>query len=134
MASPSRKRKAITLETKYEIIESVQTEDAQTKDIASKFGIPPNTLGTILKIKDLIVASYENFTTSTSVKRNRSSSHVTRDNINIENALLGWFKEKRNQNIPFYFLFTVRIRYKVYIDIANYGYNEVFTCVPRNSL
>ena len=55
------------------------------------FGIPPNTFGTILKIKDLIVASYENFTTSTSHKRNRSSSHVTHDNV--ENALLGWFKE-----------------------------------------
>ena len=73
MAPPSRKRKAITLETKYEIIQSVQKGDAQKKDIASKFGIPPNTLGTILKIKDLIVASYENFTTSTSHKRNRLS-------------------------------------------------------------
>ena len=111
MASPSRKTKAITLETKYEIIQSVQKGDVQKKDIASKFGIPPNTLGTILKIKDLIVGSYENFTTSTSYKRNRASSHVTRDNV--ENALLGWLKEKRNQNIPFHFLCLVRICYKV---------------------
>ena len=43
MASPSRKRKAITLETKYEIIHSVQNWDSQKKDIANKFGIPPNT-------------------------------------------------------------------------------------------
>ena len=111
MASPSRKRKAITLETKYEIIQSVQKGGAQTKDIASKFGIPPSTLGTIFKMNNLIVASYENFTTSTYHKRNRSSSHVTRDNV--ENALLGSLKEKRNQNIKFYFLFVVRIRYKV---------------------
>ena len=92
MTSSSRKRKARTLETKYEIIQSVQKGDAQKKDISSKFGTPPNTLGTILKIKDLIVASYENFTTSTSHKPKCSSSHVSRDNV--ENALLGWFKEK----------------------------------------
>ena len=41
------------------------------------------------------MASYENSTTSSSRKCNRSSSHV-----NVENALLDWFKEKRNQNIP----------------------------------
>ena len=84
---------------------SVQKGDAQKKVIACtcKFGIPPNTLVTILKIKDLIVVSYENFTTSTSHQRKRSSSYVTRDNV--ENALLGWFKGKRNQNIPFLFYF-----------------------------
>ena len=65
MALPSRKRKAIiiTLETKYEIIQTVQKGDSQKKDITSRFGILPNTLSTIKKNpKDFIVASYENFT------------------------------------------------------------------------
>ena len=47
MAYPNRKRKALTLETKYEIIQSVQKGDLQKKDIASKFEIQPNTLSTI---------------------------------------------------------------------------------------
>ena len=97
MTSPIRKKKAIsiTLETKYEIIQSVQKGDSPKKDIASKFGIPSNALSTILKNKDLILALYENSTTSTSRQRNHPTSHV-----NVENALLGWFKEKQNQNIP----------------------------------
>ena len=43
MTSSSRKRKAITLETKHEIIQSVRKGDSPKKDMTSKFGIPPNT-------------------------------------------------------------------------------------------
>lgn len=49
MSSPSRKRKAITLETKYEIIQEVEKGGLPKKDVAAKFEILPNTLSTILK-------------------------------------------------------------------------------------
>lgn len=49
MSSPSRKKKAITLETKYEIIQEVEKGGLPKKDVAAKFEILPNTLSTILK-------------------------------------------------------------------------------------
>jgi transposase-like protein len=94
MSSPSRKRKAISLETKYEIIQEVG-KGGLKKDIAAKFGILPNTLSTILKNKGEIVANYESTGMSPSRKRQRTVPHET-----VDNALLEWFKEKRQENIP----------------------------------
>ena len=95
MVSPNRKRKALILETKYEIIQSVQKGDSPNKDIAIKFVIQPYTLSTVLKKQGVNCCFLLNSTSSTSRKRNCSSSQV-----NVENAFLEWFKEKRNQNIP----------------------------------
>jgi transposase-like protein len=53
MATPTRKCKAISLETKYEIIQCVEPK----KDVAARFDILPNTLSTILKNKEKIVES-----------------------------------------------------------------------------
>jgi transposase-like protein len=49
MARPTRKRKAISLETKYEIIQCVEMGNESKKDAAARFDILPNTLSTILK-------------------------------------------------------------------------------------
>lgn len=68
MASPSRKRKAISLETKYEILKCVEAGNQPKKDIAQKFDILPNTLSTILKNKDSILESYEKSSLSPSRK------------------------------------------------------------------
>lgn len=95
MSSPSRKRKAITLETKYEIIQEVEKGGLPKKDVAAKFEILPNTLSTILKNKDDIVQNYESTGMSPSRKRHRSVPHET-----VDSALLEWFKEKRHENIP----------------------------------
>jgi hypothetical protein len=51
MATLTRKRKAISLETKYEIIQCAEMENEQKRDVAARFDILPNTLNTILKNK-----------------------------------------------------------------------------------
>ena len=105
MASPSRKRKAITLETEYELIQSVQIRDSPKTDIAS----------TILINRDLIVASYQNSTTSTSLVNVKQKQSKISD----------FFKQIFKNNLEVYkefgtyssflvcFLCVVRIRYKV---------------------
>ena len=94
MVTPTRKRKAISLETKYEIIQCVEMENEPKKDTAAKFDILPNTLSTILKNKEKIVESYEKSTISPARKCHRSSAHE-----NVDAAFYEWFKEKRSQNI-----------------------------------
>ena len=95
MATPTRKRKAISLETKYEIIQWVEMGNEPKKDVAARLDILPNTLSTILKNKEKIMESYEKSTILPARKRHRSSAHE-----NVDAALYKWFKEKRNQNIP----------------------------------
>ena len=55
MARPTRKRKAISLETKYEIIQCVEMGNEPKKDATARFDILPNTVSTILKNKEKIV-------------------------------------------------------------------------------
>ena len=52
MATPNRKRKAISLETEYEIMQCVEMGNEPKKDVAERFDILPNTLSTILKNKE----------------------------------------------------------------------------------
>jgi transposase-like protein len=94
MATPTRKRKAISLETKYEIIQCVEMGNEPNKDVAARIDILPNTLSTILKNKEKIVESFEKSTISPARKCHRSSAHE-----NVDAALYEWFKEKRSQNI-----------------------------------
>ena len=95
MARPTRKRKAISLEAKYEIIQCVEMGNEPKKDVAARFDILSNTLSTILKNKEKIVESYEKSTNSQARKRHWSSAHE-----NVDVALYEWSKKKRNQNIP----------------------------------
>lgn len=59
MDSPSRKRKAISLKTKYQIILAVDEGKKAKKDIGSEFGILPNSLSTILKNRDAILKHFD---------------------------------------------------------------------------
>jgi hypothetical protein len=47
-----RKLKCLSLEEKCLLITEVEKMKGRKKDIAAQFGIPPNTLSTILKNKD----------------------------------------------------------------------------------
>ena len=51
MATLTRKRKEIPLETKYEIIQCAEMKNEQKRHVAARFDILPNTLNTILKNK-----------------------------------------------------------------------------------
>lgn len=93
MDSPSRKRKAISLKTKYQIILAVDEGKKAKKDIGSEFCILPNSLSTILKNRDAILKHFDS--SSPSRKQHRSGAHTQ-----FEEALFKWFQEKHAQNVP----------------------------------
>lgn len=49
ISSPSKKRNAITLEARYEVIRKVVKGGISKNEMVKKFDILPNTLGAILK-------------------------------------------------------------------------------------
>jgi IS30 family transposase len=54
----SRKRKAIDLDTKYQIIQAVDKNDKSKTEIAKAFEIRPSTLSTIIKKRETIMKAY----------------------------------------------------------------------------
>jgi len=91
----SRKRKAIDLDTKYQIIQAVEKNDKSKVKIAKAFEIPPSTLSTILKCKDTILNAYNSSDFGFSRKKMRIALHQ-----DIEEALFQWFKGVCDKNIP----------------------------------
>ncbi|XP_064417988.1 tigger transposable element-derived protein 4-like [Latimeria chalumnae] len=89
------KRKAITLETKYQIVTAVDANKQYKKQIADEFGISPSTLSTILKSKDKILEAYQSNDFDSARKK-----LCTADYKDVENVLFEWFKSVRDENIP----------------------------------
>jgi len=54
----SRKRKAINLDTKYQILQAVDKNDQSKTEIAKAFEISPITLSTIIKHSETIMKAY----------------------------------------------------------------------------
>lgn len=54
ISSPSKKRNAITLEARYEVIRKVVKGGISKNEIVQKFDILPNTLGAILKKEEIV--------------------------------------------------------------------------------
>ena len=90
--SPSRKRKQLTLNTKYEIIKACETESKTS--VAKKFEVAPSTITGILKMKDMIIQSFHSSTSSPSRKRHRSGNADT-----VDKALFEWFTGARSNKI-----------------------------------
>uniref|UniRef100_H3A4R8 HTH CENPB-type domain-containing protein n=1 Tax=Latimeria chalumnae TaxID=7897 RepID=H3A4R8_LATCH len=89
------KCKAITLETKYQIVTAVDANKQYKKQIADEFGISPSTLNTILKSKDKILEAYHSSDFDSARKKLR-----TADYKDVENVLFEWFKSVRDENVP----------------------------------
>ncbi|XP_064423274.1 tigger transposable element-derived protein 4-like [Latimeria chalumnae] len=89
------KHKAITLETKYQIVTAVDANKQYKKQIADEFGISPSTLSTIFKSKDKILEPYHSSDFSSACKK-----LCTADYKDVENVLFEWFKSVRDENIP----------------------------------
>ncbi|KAK9720966.1 CENP-B N-terminal DNA-binding domain [Popillia japonica] len=53
------KRKCLNIHDKLKVLESID-KDCKKKDVAKKFGIPPSSLSTIIKNRDLILKSSDN--------------------------------------------------------------------------
>lgn len=83
------KRKTLSYEEKVKVIEAVNTGDKKKSDIAKQFGIPANTLSTILKNKE----KYENQASSS--KRLKGPEFK-----DIEECVLQWLKQCRDKNLP----------------------------------
>lgn len=89
-----RTLKALTIEDKFKLIKEVEAGSLK-KDVASKFGVPPSTVSTILKNKQSIIAAFEGGTASGSRKRLKKPTYE-----NVDKAVLDWFKSARSQSLP----------------------------------
>ena len=89
------KYQSLTIKRKLEIIDLVDNAPPgkKKKDIASEAGIPPSTLSTILKNRDVLKAIHT-FGSSTK-KRNRDPSR-----LDVDAALFQWFTAARAQSVP----------------------------------
>lgn len=83
------KRKTLTYEEKVKVIEAVETGNRKKSDIAKEFGIPANTLSTIIKNK----AKYEN--QSSLSKRIKGPEFK-----DVDECVLQWFRKCRDTNLP----------------------------------
>ncbi|KAH7963822.1 hypothetical protein HPB52_023145 [Rhipicephalus sanguineus] len=59
MTPPVPARKCLTLEQKVQLIREVEKGGRQKSEIARQFGIPPSTLSTVLKNKDVVLDGFE---------------------------------------------------------------------------
>ncbi|XP_041372694.1 tigger transposable element-derived protein 4-like [Gigantopelta aegis] len=90
----SRKRKALDLDVKFQIVAAVDLGQKSKKDIAAEFGIPKSTLSTILKQRETILSKCQSSEFNTARKRIRTSEFQ-----DVDDALFLWFKSARNKNI-----------------------------------
>lgn len=93
MAS-KRTLKTLTIDVKYKLIKEVEN-GLRNKDAAEKYGIPPNTVSTILKKKESIINAVEGGNSSGTAKRLKKPTYE-----NVDKAIIDWFKSIRNQNLP----------------------------------
>lgn len=89
-----RNLKCLTLNEKIKLIAEVEKGEKKKKDIAEQFGIPHNTLSTILKNKDKLLER-KNYTFNN--KRKRLKACVNDD---IDKAMFMWVTTARAKNIP----------------------------------
>lgn len=86
------KRKCLSIKDKSLILDEVD-KGVKKKDIALKFGIPPNSLSTIIKNRDKITQNYD----SLNLSSKRFKKCVYDD---VDEAVLKWICTMRDQNVP----------------------------------
>lgn len=89
-----RKLDAKSYETKYDAILAVERGGKTKKQIASDFGIPMSTLSTWLKKSEEIKQKYLSGEMGSQRKKYRTAKFPE-----VEDALLKWFKNAREQNV-----------------------------------
>lgn len=90
-----RNLKCLTVSEKLKLIAEVEKGEKKKKDIAEQFGIPPNTLSTILKNKDKLLEKQGDHLFN--IKRKRLTTCVNND---IDEAMLKWVTTARAKNVP----------------------------------
>jgi hypothetical protein len=89
----THKRKALTLETKIEILKHVDKGEKKS-DIACNFKVPPSTLSTIINNRDKITREFE---TNINSKRKKLRGSTYEE---IDSAVLLWLNTVRKKEIP----------------------------------
>ncbi|KAH6929235.1 hypothetical protein HPB50_025202 [Hyalomma asiaticum] len=92
MSSVPRKRKVLSFEEKFAIINAVSAGEKK-KDVAARFNIPASSLSTILSAKDSIREAAESGTGSK--KRLKKSTYA-----DVDKAVFTWFLDTRARNVP----------------------------------
>jgi hypothetical protein len=91
------KRKAITLETKYEVIFK-RYKGAKACDLMQEYDLASSTVATIMKNKEKILAEYES--NAAGSKRNQASSRIKQPTYqDIDNAVKEWQTISINKNV-----------------------------------
>lgn len=118
------KRKALSMETKFDIIQAVDS-GRKKKDIAADFGIPPSTLSSILALREKILNSPFG-----SVKQDRKRF---RDPSfpDIEFALLSWCKDAQANNLTISGSILVERANSLAIDIGHNNFKASNAWISR---
>ncbi|XP_037518472.1 tigger transposable element-derived protein 4-like [Rhipicephalus sanguineus] len=93
MSSVPRKRKVLSFEEKFAIVNAVSA-DEKKKEVAARFNIPASSLSTILSAKDSIREAAESGTGSKK-KRLKKSTYTY-----VDKAVFTWFLDTRARNVP----------------------------------
>ena len=84
--SVKRTLKTLSIDDKYKLIKEVKS-GLKKKDVAVKYGVPANTVSTILKNKETIVTAIEYGGACGSSKRLKKPTYEI-----VDKAVLEWFK------------------------------------------
>lgn len=87
-----KKRKVLSLQEKIAILDAV-SDDERKKDVAARFGIPANSLSTILSAGTAIRNAVE---AGTSGKKKKLKPSAYAD---LDKAVFAWFLDMRAQNV-----------------------------------
>ena len=88
------KKKSISLKEKFVIISKIQSGMKQTH-ISEQLSLPKSTVNTIWKNRETLKRQFESSEYSNNSKRFRPANHK-----DVDEALLQWFKQARNNGIP----------------------------------
>lgn len=94
MPPPEKKRKTLTLSTKVEIIQAVES-NSKKGDVAKTFDIAPSTLSTVLSQKEKIMYEWTKSGTLSQRKKIRAVEYA-----DVDQALVQWFTQQRSANVP----------------------------------
>lgn len=112
----TKKRKAISLDAKYEILQEIEKGQKSKSQIACDYGLASSTLSTILKNKDCILENFNLNKFEPKRKRFRSGNYS-----DIEDALCKWFTSVRSNDIALSGPFLASKAEKLAKDL---GYHE----------
>ncbi|KAH7949521.1 hypothetical protein HPB49_011843 [Dermacentor silvarum] len=87
--------RTLDLATKVEVLKEVDKGGTAKQDIARKYGIKPNMLSNFIKNKRSILDAFQDDKFKMSRKRMRTGAYPE-----LENTLLIWIKEARNNKLP----------------------------------